>query len=69
MQLAHHGITIHHFDKDSPPYFDEEGDQMMDYYYQFTDKDDQPCSALVGPYRYRKQAEIAARHNFGKKDF
>lgn len=67
--MQHHGITIHHFDKTSTPFFDDEGDQMMDFYFQFTDPCDLPVSPLIGPYRYRKQAEKAARRAFNTKDF
>jgi hypothetical protein len=65
-----HSITIHEFDPAGlPVYYDDEGDQMIGFYFQFTDADDQPISNLVGPYAIKKAAEKAALRAFHTKDF
>jgi hypothetical protein len=63
-------ILIHEFDAQALPiYLDHDGDQMIGFYYQFTDEDDQPLSGLVGPYRYDQDAQKAAMKAYKCKDF
>lgn len=62
-------IMIHEFDLSGMPYFDIEGDQMIGFYFQITDSDDQPISDMIGPYSYRKEVEKAALRAYNKKDF
>ena len=67
MQIA--DALIHEFDAASPPYFDDEGDQMIGCYYQWVSKDEQPIGGLIGPYSDRAVAEKAAQRAFDRKDF
>lgn len=60
---------IHEFVPSEMPYFDEEGDQMLGYYYQFIDEADEPVGQLIGPYGYEELAERAASRAFRSKDF
>lgn len=60
---------IHVFNKDGPIIFDDEGDQMFGFYYQFTDEADQPIAGLIGPYPIRADAEKAAKRAFARKDY
>lgn len=65
-----HNIMIHEFHPTSlPVYIDDEGDQMIGFYFQFTDEDDKPVSAMIGPYSHNKHAEKAALRAFNTKDF
>lgn len=65
-----HNILIHEFDPSAdPPYLDDDGDQMIGFYYQFTDEDDEPLSDLIGPYPYNGAAEKAALRAFKSNDF
>jgi hypothetical protein len=60
---------IHEFDPKQPPQYDDEGDQMLGFYFQFIDTNEQPVSGLVGPYKYRVACENAARRAFQARDF
>jgi hypothetical protein len=60
---------IHHFGPNGPPHFDDEGDQMVDYYYQLIDKNDDPLTGLIGPYRWQADAESAAQRAANRRDF
>jgi hypothetical protein len=61
---------IHSFEvSDTPPYFDDEGDQLLGSYYQFINEDDEPISDLIGPYRTHKDAEKAAQRAYTIGDF
>lgn len=60
---------IHEFDPALPPLFDDEGDQMLGYYFQFIDKDDNPVGELIGPYSDSRAAEKAAQRAFTSRDF
>lgn len=62
-------ILIHEFEPSAAPYYDDEGDQMLGFYFQFTDAEDQPVSDMIGPYSYRKMVEKAALRAFKSKDF
>ena len=62
-------ILIHEFERHGPPYWDDEGDRMLGFYFQLTDKDDQPVSDMIGPYPYNGDAERAALRAFHNRDF
>lgn len=62
-------VLIHHFDGASEPYFDDDGDQMLDYYFQMIGIGDLPISGLIGPYRSKGAVEKAAKRAFRSKDF
>lgn len=64
-----HNIIIHEFDRNGLPHFDEEGDQRLGFYYQFTDENEQPVSDLIGPYHRRKLVEDEAIRAYNSKDF
>lgn len=59
---------IHEFDVAKPPILDDDGDQMVGFYYQFTDDADLPVTGLVGPYKWRRDCEKAAIRAFNTKD-
>jgi hypothetical protein len=67
MQAAN--ALIHEFNKQGPPIMDDDGDQMLGFYYQFTDAEDHAIAGLIGPYRKRVEAEHAARRAFEAHDF
>lgn len=60
---------IHEFNTDGPVTVDDDGDQMLGYYYQFTDIDDVAIAGLIGPYLRRAEAEQAAQRAFEIRDF
>lgn len=59
---------IHEFDAAKSPILDEEGDQMVGFYYQFTDEVDVPVTGLVGPYKWKRDCEAAAKRAFKNQD-
>lgn len=61
-------ILIHEFSTSSE-FFDIDGDQLLGFYYQFTDEYDQPVSGLIGPYRNTQVVEKAALKAFNARDF
>ena len=63
-----HNILIHEFEPVIPPIVDDDGDEMLGFYYQFTDEAEEPISALIGPYRYSTAAEKAAIRAFKRRD-
>ena len=62
-------ILIHEFDLSGETIFDADGDEMLGFYYQFTDENEEPVSGLMGPYRYGPAAEKAAIRAFKARDF
>lgn len=62
-------ILIHEFVVSGDPRFDDEGDQMLGFYFQFADQDDQPITHLIGPYQRKGTAEKAAVKAFHARDF
>lgn len=60
---------IHQFDLSGTPHFDGDGDQMLGFYFQFIDEDDQPYGELIGPYAVNVEAEQAAERAFTRRDF
>ena len=62
-------IMIHEFVPTGPPRFDDEGDQMLGFYYQFTDEAEEPINQLVGPYGDHREVERAAMRAFSNGDF
>lgn len=60
---------IHEFDPLLPPQFDNDGDQLIGFYFQFTDEHDLPINGLIGPYRDRERAERACKRAFVTHDF
>lgn len=65
-----HSVMIHEFHASGIPiHLDDEGDQMVGFYFQFTDEDDQPVSDMIGPYKHNKAAEHAALRAFNTRDF
>jgi hypothetical protein len=68
--MQERNIEIHEFDQAKlPHHFDDEGQQMIGFYYRFVDGNDLPLGALIGPYRYNGAAEKAALKAFRLKDF
>ena len=68
MQEAQH-VLIHQFENFGLPYFDDEGDQMLGFYYQLLDKNNIPISKLIGPYLIGPEAEKAALKAIRENDF
>lgn len=64
-----HNIMIYEFLPEGIPHHDDEGDQMLGFYYQFTDHEDQPVSDLIGPYSQGCDVERAAVRALRSKDF
>jgi hypothetical protein len=63
-------LLIHNFIPSSDPIIvDEEGDEMLGFYYQFADENGKPISNLVGPYQHDKAAEEAALKALELNDF
>jgi hypothetical protein len=62
-------ILIHNFSISSIPYFDDDGDQMFGYYYQFADENDNALTGLIGPYLHSHEAEQAALQAYQRRDF
>lgn len=63
-------VMIHEFEPSTAPiHFDDEGDQLLGFYYQFTDAGDQPLGDLIGPYSVNTDAERAAMRAFNSNDF
>lgn len=60
---------IHQFAPSGFPHFDGEGDQMIGFYFQFIDENDQPYGDLIGPYAVNADAERAAQRAFTTNDF
>lgn len=67
--MAITGAKIHEFEPSGPPYFDDDGDQMIGFYYQWLDENDDVVGGLVGPYSYQDMVERAASKAFDRKDF
>ena len=67
MQAAN--ALIHEFDKNKPPVLDEDGDQMLGFYYQFIDAGDRPITGLIGPYGVKQDCVDAATTAFHKHDY
>ena len=64
-----HNIMIHEFVSSENPQYDDEGDQLLGFYYQLTDVNNMPVSALIGPYRLSSTVERAAIKAFNTGDF
>jgi hypothetical protein len=64
-----HSILIHEFTPSSMPHYDDEGDEMVGFYYQIIDINKEPVSDLIGPYSCDKMVENAARRAFKLKDY
>ena len=62
-------ILIHNFSASARPYFDEDGDQMFGYYFQFADENDVAVTGLIGPYLRPHEAEKAALRAYQRRDF
>ena len=62
-------VLIHEFDPEGEPVFDDEGDQMIGFYYQFIDNEDNPLTDLIGPYRDNLAVERAAQAAFYRSEF
>lgn len=67
--MAVANALIHTFTPDAPPYYDDDGDQMLGSYFQFIDENDEPVSPMIGPYGDHGQAARAAQKAFDRKDF
>lgn len=63
------GAKIHEFEPSGLPYFDDDGDQMIGFYYQWLDEEDNPIGGLIGPYGYQAAVERAAERAFARRDF
>ena len=66
---AVHTALIHSFDASNVLAIDDDGDTRLGFYFQFVDVDDLPVTGMFGPYKWRKQAERAARRAFAKRDY
>jgi len=64
-----HSIMMHEFSASDTPHYDDDGDELFGFYYQFIDGDNNPLTALIGPYRYKQAAEKAALRAFSIGDF
>lgn len=63
-------VMIHEFEANKlPVHLDDEGEQMIGFYFQFVDGANRPLGGLVGPYGHNGAAEEAAQHAFNKRDF
>lgn len=62
-------ILIHEFIPSGPITYDDEGSQMLGFYYQFTDDQDQPVTTLIGPYNDKSHVERAANRAFKSRDY
>lgn len=60
---------IHEFNKEGPIITDDDGDQMLGFYYQFTDAEDIAIAGLIGPFNRRAEAEKAAQRAFEVRDY
>ena len=60
---------IHEFDAAKPAILDDDGDQMVGFYYQFTDVNEQPIGGLIGPYKRKPDCVKAAKRAFKTKDY
>lgn len=60
---------IHEFDAAKSPVFDDDGDHMIGFYYQFIDENETPVGGLIGPYRGKPECAKAAKRAFNRKDF
>lgn len=68
-EMQVYGAKIHEFEASGMPYFDDDGDQMIGFYYQWLDVDDNPIGGLIGPYSHQEAVESAATRAFKHKDF
>ncbi len=69
MALAVTDALIHEFDAKQTPCFDDDGDQMIGFYFQFIDGLSRPIGGLIGPYKYKLACEKAAQRAFEARDF
>ena len=69
MVTEQHSINIHEFTPSDAPHYDDEGEEMIGFYYQFIDTDDEPVSAMIGPYINKTEVEKAATRAFHSKDY
>jgi len=60
---------IHNFETGCTPVFDEDGEQLLGFFYQFIDEQDLPVTQLIGPYRDKRAVERAAQRAFNRKDY
>lgn len=64
-----HSALIHEFDPKAPPRFDEDGEMLLGFYYQFLNVESQPITGLYGPYRHKFEADRAAQKAFERNDY
>lgn len=64
-------FLVHEFTLNGTPvHFDEEGDPMIGFYYQFTWLGElELFGALIGPYQHSTEVEFAAWQAFDNKDY
>lgn len=55
-------VLIHEFEANKQPVLDDDGDQMIGFYYQFDN------ASLIGPFKHRKEVEVAAQRAFDTND-
>lgn len=60
---------IHEFKSTGTIIMDDEGDQMLGFYYQFAVGEEQALTGLIGPYSKRTDVERAAQAAFERGDF
>jgi hypothetical protein len=60
---------IHEFKSTDTIITDDDGDQMLGFYYQFAVGEEQALTGLVGPYNRRTDVEKAAQVAFDSGDF
>ena len=63
-------LLIHNFIPSANPILvDEDGDELLGFYYQFTDEYGVPLSGLIGPFSRNEEAEKAALKALELNDF
>lgn len=67
--MASSFALIHEFTSAGTIIVDDEGDQMLGFYYQFAVGEQQALTGLIGPYSKRTDVERAAQAAFDRGDF
>jgi len=62
-------ILIHEFDPAIQSVTDDDGDEVLGFYYEFIDENETPIGYMIGPYRDGPSAEKAALRAWKLNDF
>jgi len=68
----HTYARIHHFfphPTTGEVYYDEEGDPLLGFYYDFVDDEENQIGSMMGPYSSNEQVEAAAQRAWRNKDY